>query len=140
MPIEEFEEIRVIKEDGFRGITKPVMVVLRGTDPQSTAQFNHVAFTADRDYEYVRIRERHGNAASDGSVDVQTLANGAGAGSGTSILKSEIDMTTSSDTLQEADIDDDKRLLLKDESVYIEAHGTLSSLQNVAIDILLRAL
>ena len=93
--------IRVFRRNGFFGITLPVMYVLPGTTPQTSANYLAPFFRANRTYQVVEASMRFTAAESNvGTVDILKIANGVAPGSGTSILTAPISVagTINTDT------------------------------------------
>src|SRR3990167_5563912 len=88
--VRDVDEIRILKEDGLRGVFTNATVNLPSTDPQTAAMYTTPFFIADRNYELIKARERHETAGSDGgavTVTVVKAASGTAPGSGTNMLE-----------------------------------------------------
>lgn len=138
----DFDELRILKREGFFGSIPPVMAILRGTTPQSSANFSTPFFTADRTYEVLGANERHEVAATDGSVDIVKVASGVAPSSGTTVLASALPLTGTANTNQTAIVSavDGNKILNKDESLALNATGLLTSLQGETIAVFLKAI
>lgn len=142
MDLGEFNELRVLKETGFFGVVPPVMFIIRGTDAQASINFTTPFFIADRSYEVLGCRERQEVAATDGTLDVLRIPSGTAPASGTSVLASTINLTTTADTIQTPQIAATlaNRRLDRGDSLTLKANGLLTSLVGVSGSITLRAI
>lgn len=142
MPIGDFTEIHVQRQHGYYGDVFPVMAVLRGADPQASLNFRSVFFKAEgRPYKVVGISSRHETAASDGALQVYKVPDGTAVSSGTNVLGSDMDLTASAATWRDGVLSsDDADLLIKSgEGLGLDATGLLASLENLSINVYLKA-
>lgn len=93
--------IRVLRRNGFFGITLPVMYVLPGITPQTSANYTAPFFRANRTYQVVEASLRFEHEETNlGTVDILKVASGTAPASGTSILTAPISVagTVNTDT------------------------------------------
>ena len=83
--------IRVLRRNGFFGITLPVMYVLPGITPQTSANYTAPFFRANRTYQVIEASMRFEHEETNvGTVDIFKIASGVAPASGTSILTAPI--------------------------------------------------
>lgn len=100
----DVEELRVWKNDGFFGITLPVMFRVEGTAAATALNYSAPFFIAQRDYYLISVTERHEVAGSDpGAVTVmlKKVASGTAPASGTDMLTAGISLKATANTNQE---------------------------------------
>lgn len=105
--MEDFAEIRILKQNGFFGVTLPVTVRLQGSDATATANYTAPFFTANRTYEVVEFNERHETAESSAAtctLQLRKVPDGIAPASGTNILKTGINLKAAANTLQNGEI------------------------------------
>ncbi len=138
----DFQELRILKRNGFFGTIPPVILRIAGADAQSSAMFSTPFFVADRDYEVVEVKERHEVAATDGSLDILKVPDGTAPTSGTSVLASALALTGTANTLQSGVVatSDGARTLKEGDTLAGRATGLLTSLVGETVYIQLRAI
>lgn len=106
-PFRDFNELRIVKDSGFFGITIPVHYVMMApvshTTTDSIYPYQCVFFIANRPYKVIQISERHEIAGTGGggcSIYVLKVPNGVGAGAGTRVMTGFIDLQAAANTLQ----------------------------------------
>lgn len=96
----DVEELRVWKNDGFFGVTLPVMFNFSGGMGTLTETF----FIAQRDYYLISVTERHQVAGTDpGAVTMQLykVASGTAPASGTAMLTAGLNLKSTANTNQD---------------------------------------
>lgn len=141
----DWDELRILKDRGFHGVTKPVMFRLPTTDPQTAAQWTTPFFIADRPYLLLKVTERHETAGSDaGAVTamLKKVPSGTAPGSGTDMLTAGMSLKTTANTNQSGTVSKDItaiRMVAGDSLAFILT-GTPTALVGVTIAVLLRAI
>lgn len=100
----DIEELRIWKNDGFFGVTLPVMYRLEGTSAATALNYSAPFFIAQRDYYLISVTERHEVAGSDaGAVTMmlKKVPSGTAPGSGTDMLSAGFNLKATADTNQE---------------------------------------
>lgn len=91
--------IRVLRRNGFFGITLPVMFVVPGTAAATSANLTAPFFRANRTYQIVECYVRYEHAATNAdTLDLLKVTSGTAPASGTSILTATIDITGTANT------------------------------------------
>lgn len=139
--IKTYDEIYVLKDSGYFGVIPPVMSMVRGTSAQSSANFTTAFFTADRPYQVIRGRVRTDVAATDGTMDIRKVASGVDAASGTSILASSVNLTSTANTNQDIVLSGTlgNTRIDRGDSLCLVASGLLTNLQGVSTSLILKA-
>ena len=141
----DVDEIRVLKRNGYFGITLPITAILRGTTAATVANYLALFFIAQRSYEIIEVKERHETLGTDGSavtVMLNKVPDGTAPASGTSVLKSGFNLKAIINTLQTGSITDtvaNKRLITGD-GLALEITGTPTNVAGVTISVLLKAI
>lgn len=145
----EVDSIRVRKNFGFCGVTKPITVRIEGTSAQTAANYTAPFFIADRSYEVIAVQERHETAGTDGgavTVDVYNVPSGTAPASGTTVLTAALSLKTTANTNQSGTISQARtggvydKLLASGDSLSLVSSGTLTSVVGVTVSVLLKAL
>jgi len=141
--MEDIDDIRIVRPTGFRGITLPIMVTLRGTTAQAGANFTTPFFIANRNYSIFEVVERHEVAGSDGgavTLQIEKLGNGTAPGAGVESLTTALSLKTTANTVQYGTIvKTSGQYLEKGEALTLKTSGTLTDLVGVTVHILLKA-
>lgn len=126
----DINEIRVLKDNGFFGSVMPVMVILTGTDAQSSTNYSTPFFIADRDYFVTGFRSRWETAAADGTVRLKKVTDGAAPSAGRDVTTA-IPLTTAANTNVDSPLTPttEDRLIKKGEALALEANGLLTTIQ-----------
>lgn len=91
--------IRVLRRNGFFGVTLPVMHVLPGATAETSANWSAPFFRANRTYQVVECYVRYEEAATNvDTLDLVKVASGVAPASGTSILTAKVNITTTKNT------------------------------------------
>lgn len=137
-----FNEIRILKRGGFFGAIPPVMYVIAGTSATASINFSAPLFIADRNYEVIGVTERHEVAAVDGGLQVKKAPSGTSTSSGSDVLSSSINLTTTANTNQSGGLTGTRANLtiIKGDSVGLAATGLLTALQGVTVSVQLQAI
>lgn len=142
-------EMRIDKQNGFFGVTLPIVTNLPGTTAQTAANFTTPFFIANRTYEVITVTERHETAGSDaGAVTVQLkkVPSGTAPGSGTSILTTALSLKTTANTNQSGTVSlvitssIADRVLVAGDALSLLSSGTLTALVGVTVSVLLKAI
>ena len=144
--IRDVGNIRVRRDGGFYGVTKPVMFRLPGSLAFTSYDcFSTPFFTADRPYRVVSVIERHERASTDGSARylmLKRVPSGTAPGSGISVLTANLDLWYAADTNQKGAIDPKNDTLQTGDSlsVILTAYAPPTNLLGVSVAVLLRSL
>jgi len=142
-------EIHVDKQNGFFGVTLPIITNLPGTTAQTAANFTTPFFIAQRSYEVIKITERHETAGSDaGAVTLQLVKvpSGTAPASGLSVMSATLSLKTTANTNQFGAISQvitssvADRVLVAGDSLALVSSGTLTALVGVTVSVLLKAI
>lgn len=141
----DWDQLRILQERGFHGVTKPVMFRLPTTDPQTSAQWTTPFFIADRPYLLLKVTERHETAGTDaGAVTcmLKKVPNGTAPGSGTDMLTAGISLKTTANTNQTGTVSKDVTVIrmVAGDSLSFILTGTPTDLVGVTLAVLLRAI
>jgi hypothetical protein len=145
MPNEEIfnrGEIRLVKDDGFYGVTKPVMFRLYDTTAQTAANWTAPFFIADRPYYILSVTERHGTAATNADTAMlNVVPSGTAPSSGTNALSTGLLLNTTANTNQSGSLStvSKARTLNRGDSLALVTTGTLAALKGVTISVVLRS-
>jgi len=138
-----FDELRILKERGFYGITLPVVTSIPGTQAQTAANFTAPFFIANRPYQVLYATERHETAGTSGSAVTMQLAkvpSGTAPASGTNILKTAIDLKATANVNQlPVPVVGSASILNPGDALSLITTGTLTSLAGVTVSVLLKA-
>ena len=141
--ISELDELRIVKPIGFRGITLPIMVVLKNAEPQTAANYTTPFFIANRNYTIFEVKERHQTAGSDAgavTLQIEKLANGVAPGSGVNCLTAGFNLKATANTLQTgAIVATAGQYIEKGQALTLKSSGTLDSVVGVTVHVLLKA-
>lgn len=140
----DIAEMRVTKDNGFYGITKPVMFRLYSTEPQTAAKWTTPFFIADRPYYVISVSERHETAGSDGgsvTAMLKVVPSGTAPASGTDVLSAGLNLKSTANTNQSGSLSTTAgaRTLDQGDSLAMITTGTLTALVGVTISVVLRA-
>lgn len=137
----DFDEIRVLRPNGFFGSVQPAMAILRGTTPQSSVNFSTPFFIADRAYLVSGFRSRWEVAATDGSVKLKKVPSGTAPASGSDVT-SALALTGIANTNNDAILSgtDSNLVLGRGDALALEATGLLTSLQGFTGAVYLKAI
>lgn len=138
MAVIKYEDI--INKDGF-----PVNFFFAGTDAEATASYD-VVFPIHIPCELVAVYVWYDVASSSGTLQVQSLASGTAAGSGTNLLSTAFDLSATARTVyrRKAGTNGDflpastSRLFRYGMSVGFSDGGTLVGLTNLSITLYFR--
>lgn len=144
------QNFRILRQNGFYGVTLPVMVRLYDTTAQTAVNYTAPFFIANRSYKVIQVIERHEAAGTDaGSVTLQLVKvpSGTAPGSGTNILSAGINLKATANTNQtitsltstKINQDTSSRLVSGD-ALSLSSSGTLTALKGVTVYVLLRAI
>lgn len=139
------DEIRIWKNQGFFGVTKPVTVRVPSTTAQTAANYPTPFFIADRPYYVIDIVERHevaGGAPGDATVDVLSVPSGTAPGSGSSLLSSTISLAATANVNQTASLSTvvGRLRLNTGTALSLKAAGTLTTVEGVTVAVTLRSI
>lgn len=137
-------EIRIVKDNGFYGVTKPVMFRLYGTVPQTAGNWTAPFFIADRPYYVLSVTERHETAGSDaGAVTamLKVVPSGTAPSSGTDVLSAGLNLKSTANTNQSGTLltTAGARTLDIGDALSFITTGTLTALAGVTISVVLRS-
>lgn len=141
----EYDAIRIRKNRGFRGVTKPVTVRIPGTDAATAGNYTAPFFIADRTYEIIEVKERHETAGSDaGAVTVmlKKVPSGTAPGSGTDTLSAGINLKATANTNQSGTLHAtlSNRRLEAGDALALVTTGTLTAVAGVTVAVTLKAI
>ncbi len=133
-----------MKDNGFYGVTKPVMFRLYDTTAATAANWTAPFFIADRPYYLISITERHETAGSNGGAVTAMLKNvpsGTAPASGTDMLSAGLNLKSTANTNQSGTVSTvaGARTIDTGESLSMITTGTLTDLAGVTISVVLRA-
>ena len=148
--IYSLQTIRILRDQGFFGITLPAMMFVPGASAQTAANFTTPFFIANRTYQVVQVIERHETAGTDaGSVTLmlKKVASGTAPSSGTDVLSAGISLKATANTNQTITSTSStyiKRgsssILTSGNALSLVTTGTLTALVGVTVHVLLRAI
>lgn len=144
-PVEQnrvFNDITVVKNRGFFGVTLPITVRLEGALAQTAANFTTPFFIANRSYLVLEVIERHETAGSDaGAVTLmlKRVPSGTAPASGTDMLTAGLSLKTTANINQSGTIGLVKTLTAGD-ALSLVTTGTLTALVGVTVSITLKAI
>jgi hypothetical protein len=139
-------EIRILKQEGFYGVTLPIAVRVPSTDAATAANYTAPFFIANtRDYELLDVRERHETAGSDGgdvTVMLKKVPSGTAPASGSDMLSAEINLKATANINQTGSITTTSanRVLKQGESMALIVTGTPTDVAGVTVSVLLRSI
>ncbi len=140
--IREFDELRILKDDGFRAVIVVTMSV-PGRVADEVSPLDGVYFIADRDYEFLGGTFRYNQVGGSGStMDIVKAASGTAASGGTSLLNATISLVGSVNTNNTLVAKPDRldRLVPKGTSIGFNLAGTISNFRTPTATLRLRAL
>jgi hypothetical protein len=139
----DFDELRILKESGYFGVTLPITfrlgVVLAATAANWSAPF----FIANRTYEVISVTERHEVAGTVGTptVMLKKVPSGTAPAAGTYVLSSGISLSATANVNQSGSIiQTSVRRITSGESLSLVTTGTLTSVAGVTVSVLLKAI
>lgn len=138
------DELRIWKNDGFFGVTLPVMFRAEGTTAATALNYTAPFFIAQRDFYLISVTERHEVAGSDaGAVTVmlKKVASGTVPASGTDMLTTGLSLKTTANTNQDGSlvITAGGLTIPRGYALSFVTTGTLTAVQGVTISVLLKA-
>lgn len=145
----KIDQLTINKNEGFYGVTKPVMVRIPDTTAATAANYTTPFFIADRSYEILSATERHEVAGSDGSavtLTVEKVPSGTAPGSGTVVLASTFNLKGTANTNQEVSVLQTYsgsvpiRRLSRGDALCLKTSGTLTAVDGVCVSVLLRSI
>lgn len=122
----------------------PISTRVPDTAAATAANYGYF-FVADRPYEIISITERHKTAGTDGgavTLQVEKIPTGTAKSSGTDLLATAINLKGTADTTQYGTLTTTKTALIlkRGDSIGLETSGTLTSVADVCVTIILRAI
>lgn len=135
-------EVRIAKDNGFYGVTKPVMFRLWDTTAQTAANWTTPFFIADRPYYVLSVTERHETAATNAdTVMLNVVPSGTAPSSGTNVLSTGITLNTTANTNKSGSLltTAGARTLDIGDALSLVTTGTLAALKGVTISVVLRS-
>lgn len=135
-------ELRIVKDAGFFGVTKPVIFRLYDTTAQTAVNWTAPFFIADRPYYLISITERHETAATNGdTVMLKKVPSGTAPASGTDMLSTGILLNGTANTNLAGSLSTTAgvRSLAAGDALSMVTTGTLAALKGVTISVVLRA-
>lgn len=138
----DIPEIRILKQDGFFGVTLPI----GHTDVvPSTAAFTF--FCANRSYKIIEVKERHETANVGAySLQIKKVPSGTAIASGTNVLTTAFDLTASAATTRSGVVDRTRitgggayDLITENQSLAFSYTGVAGAIRGVHVSVLLKA-
>lgn len=144
----EVDEIRIIRRDGYFGVTLPITVRLYDSQATATANYTTPFFTAQRTYEVIEFSQRHETAevTAARTLQLRKVPDGTAPASGTNILSSGIDLQAAANTLQYGTISQTLtdgvpvRRITRGDSLCLIMSGAATELRGVTATVLLKAI
>lgn len=140
--VRNWTDLRIIKDRGFFGVTKPVMFRLYDTTAQTAANWTAPFFIADRPYVLLAVKERHETAATNAdTVQLNKVPSGTVPASGSAMLSTGILLNGTANTNVSGSLTTTKAnlSLATGDALSFITTGTLAALKGVTISIILRA-
>lgn len=140
----DVEELRIWKNDGFFGVTLPVMFRVEGTEAATALNYTAPFFIAQRDYYLVSVTERHEVAGSDAgavTMNLYKVPSGTAPASGTAMLSSGFNLKATADTNQTGTLVTTAGGLTipRGYALSFITSGTLTAVQGVTASVVLKA-
>lgn len=140
----DMDELRIWKQDGFFGVTLPIMFRVEGANAATALYYTAPFFIATRDYYLISITERHEVKGSDaGAVSLQLykVPSGTAPLSGTTMLSSALNLKSTANTNQDGILATNPSTLLipRGYALSFITTGTLTAVQGVTVAVLLKA-
>ena len=140
----DVEELRIWKNEGFFGVTLPVMFRQEGASAATALNYTAPFFIAQRDYQLISVTERHEVAATDmGAVTMMLnkVPSGTAPASGTAMLTAGLSLKTTANTNQTGTLSTvaGARAINRGDSLAFITTGTLTALVGVTIAVVLRS-
>lgn len=140
----DVEELRIWKNDGFFGVTLPVMFVVNGANAATALNYTAPFFIAQRDYYLIAMTERHEVAGSDaGAVTImlKKVASGTAPASGTDMLSAGLSLKATANTNQSGALVTTAGGLTvpRGTALCMVTTGTLTAVQGVTASVILKA-
>lgn len=140
----DIEELRIWKNDGFFGVTLPVMFRAEGTSAATALNYTALFFIAQRDYYLISVTERHEVVGSDGSavtMMLKVVPSGTAPASGTDMLTAGLSLKATANTNQTGSLVATAGGLLvpRGSGLAMVTTGTLTAVQGVTASVLLKA-
>lgn len=136
-------EIRVLKNEGFRGITLPIMHVLHGTAAAVSANYLTPFFIANRPYQVVSVTVRYEVASSAAETfNLVKVPSGTAPASGTDLLTTEIALNGTANTNISGAISTvtGVAILSTGDALALETSGTPTDCSGLTLSVLLKAI
>lgn len=134
------QEVRVTKDRGFFGITKPVMVMRIGaSDGHNTFPF----FIAEREYRVIKVVVRYESATNNAdTLQIKKAPSGTATTSGTNILSSSVALNSTASTNITAVVSQAAGVasLLTGDALALITSGTLDGLFGLTVALTLRSI
>ena len=140
----DVEELRIWKNEGFFGVTLPVMFRQEGASAATALNYTAPFFIAQRDYQLISVTERHEVAATDmGAVTMMLnkVPSGTAPASGTAMLTAGLSLKTTANTNQSGSLVTTAGGLLvpRGYALSFVTTGTLTDVQGVTASLILKA-
>lgn len=140
----DIEELRIWKNDGFFGVTLPVMFRVEGAAAATALNYTAPFFIAQRDYYLISVTERHEVAGSDaGAVTMQLykVPSGTAPASGTALLGTTFNLKSTANTNVEGTLSTTPGILTipRGYALAFVTSGTLTAVQGVTAAVVLKA-
>lgn len=120
------------------GIYLPVSVTYYDTAPQTAGTYS-ILFSSDRDWDVIAVIEAHGTAcSSDGTLQIEKCGPGVAPDSGTALLRTALALNTTANTPQYGALLTNTLRIKRGDRLVAKDAGTLSSVKDLNITILLR--
>lgn len=145
---QDFYSLRILKQNGFYGVTLPVTFYLGDTDAQSQLLWRVPFFIANRSYAVVQIIERHETAATNAdTVQLVKVPSGTAPASGTNILSAGFLLNGAADTNQKITTISTIKIVSTaaatlsagDALAFITSANPVAGVKGVTVSVLLRA-
>lgn len=138
------DEVRVWKNDGFFGVTLPVMFTVQGANATTALNYTAPFFIANRDYYLISVTERHEVAGTDGgavTLMLKKVPSGTATASGTDMLTAGLNLKSTANTNQSGTLSTTAGVLTipRGYALGMATTGTLTTLQGVTVSVLLKA-
>jgi hypothetical protein len=139
-----FNELRIVKNDGFFGVTLPVMFVVQGAAAATALNYTAPFFIAQRDYYVISVTERHEVAGSHGdpvTMMLKKVASGTAPASGTDMLTAGLSLKSTANTNQNGSlvITAGGLTIPRGYALSFVTSGTLTAVQGVTASVILKA-
>lgn len=145
--IRDFREIRILKQDGWHGVTLPVIHVLPGALPQTAANWTAPFFIANRAYQVLSLTTRwETKAGAAATFQLRKVATGTAPASGIALLTTAIDLTQNANinysgvmvSTYTSNVLDP--VLILGDSLCLTVTGTIAAVVGVTVQVNLKAI